>query len=427
MVATSGVSSAPSRLGWLDALRGGAALAVALHHASYVYLPSLRVWLKEWFDPGLAGVLVFFLVSGYIIPASLERRGSVRGFWIGRFFRIYPLFAVTCLLAILPFLLGVLGLRAGLEQYSPATAVLAHLTMLQDLLNVPNAMNVLWTLSYEMAFYLMVVALFVVGGHRRSAPAAVALTAAALVAVALTATGLLTGARVPAALLSRTAGTGPVVAVTAAALLLAIGAAVSRHAAARVAGGLLGGLVALVLVAVNGRVGAWEGLIMLAVMFAGTAVHRAERGQITRRAGAAAGGVVLAGALTAGLWHAAPYGLNAQVVWAGAVLSAALAFTIGWRLRHRRFPAWATGLGTISFSLYLLHPLLLMVAAQFLGSSGRDDAVGLTLFLLVLLAAGWASQRWIEAPAQRLGRRLTRPPAADPRLKPRPVTASSHR
>lgn len=166
---------------------------------------------------------------------------------------------------------------------------------------------------------------------------------------------------------------------------------------------------------------------MLAVMFAGTAVHRAERGQITRRAGAAAGGVVLAGALAAGLWHAAPYGLNAQVVWAGAVLSAALAFTIGWRLRHRRFPAWATGLGTISFSLYLLHPLLLMVAAQFLGSSGRDDAVGLALFLLVLLAAGWASQRWIEAPAQRLGRRLTRPPAADPRLKPRPVTASSHR
>ncbi|MFD0536999.1 hypothetical protein ACFQY7_27985 [Actinomadura luteofluorescens] len=43
------------------------------------------------------------------------------------------------------------------------------MTMLQDVLNVPNAMNVLWTLSYEMAFYLLVVALFVVGGHRRSA------------------------------------------------------------------------------------------------------------------------------------------------------------------------------------------------------------------------------------------------------------------
>jgi peptidoglycan/LPS O-acetylase OafA/YrhL len=221
---------------------------VALHHASYVYLPSVRVWLKEWFDPGLFGVLVFFLVSGYIVPASLERRGSVRGFWIGRFFRIYPLLAVTSLLAILPFLLGVLGLRAGLEQYSPATAVLAHMTMLQDLLNVPNAMNVLWTLSYEMAFYLLIVALFVVGGHRRSAPAAVVLTVVALVAVTLTATGLLTGAHAPSALLSRTAGTGPVVAVTAAALLVAIAAAVSRRAAPPVAGGLLGGHIAHVLV-----------------------------------------------------------------------------------------------------------------------------------------------------------------------------------
>src|SRR5690606_33168404 len=125
--------------------------------SSDLYLPSLREWLADWFDPGRCGVLVFFMVSGYIIPASLERRGSVRNFWIGRFFRIYPLLAVTSLLAVLPHLLGVLGLRAGLEQYSPATAVLAHATMLQDLLDVPNAMNVLWTLSYEMAFYLLVV------------------------------------------------------------------------------------------------------------------------------------------------------------------------------------------------------------------------------------------------------------------------------
>lgn len=424
MVATSGVSSAPSRLGWLDALRGGAALAVALHHASYVYLPSVRVWLKEWFDPGLFGVLVFFLVSGYIVPASLERRGSVRGFWIGRFFRIYPLLAVTSLLAILPFLLGVLGLRAGLEQYSPATAVLAHMTMLQDLLNVPNAMNVLWTLSYEMAFYLLIVALFVVGGHRRSAPAAVVLTVVALVAVTLTATGVLTGAHAPSALLSRTAGTGAVVAVTAAALLVAIAAAVSGRAAPRVAGGLLGGLVALVLVSMNGRISAWEGLIMLATMFAGTAVHRAERGQITRRAGAAAGGVVLAGALAAGTWHAAPYGWNAQVVWCGAVIAAAVAFAAAWRLRDRRFPAWATGLGTISFSLYLLHPLLLMVATQFLGATGREDAVtGLAVFLVVLVAASWASQRWIEAPAQRLGRRISRPAARETAQQPQVATA----
>ncbi|MCP9966601.1 acyltransferase [Actinomadura madurae] len=394
---------------------------MALHHASYVYLPGLRARMADWFDPGLVGVLVFFLVSGYIVPASLERRGSVRGFWIGRFFRIYPLLAVTCLLAVLPFLLGVLGLRAGLETYSPATAVLAHMTMLQDVLNVPNAMNVLWTLSYEMAFYLLIVALFVVGGHRRSAPAAVVITVVALVAVTLTAGGLLTGAHAPAGLLSRTVGTGPVVAVTAAALVVAIGAAMSRRPATRTAGGLLGGLLAAALVTLNGRISAWEGLVMLAVMFLGTAIHRAEHGQITRRSGTAAGAVVIGGALVAGTWNAAPYGRNAQLVWCGAVVAAALAFGAAWRLRHARFPGWATGLGTISFSVYLLHPLLLMVAAQFLGVSGREDAVGLGFFLLALIVLSWASQRWIEAPAQRLGRRLTRPRARDPRLEPHPA------
>jgi peptidoglycan/LPS O-acetylase OafA/YrhL len=33
---------------------------------------------------------VFFLVSGYIMASSLERKGSVRGSWVSRVFRLYP-------------------------------------------------------------------------------------------------------------------------------------------------------------------------------------------------------------------------------------------------------------------------------------------------------------------------------------------------
>jgi peptidoglycan/LPS O-acetylase OafA/YrhL len=43
--------------------------------------------MLQWFDPGTYGVMVFFLVSGYIILASLERSGSVRRFWVSRLFR----------------------------------------------------------------------------------------------------------------------------------------------------------------------------------------------------------------------------------------------------------------------------------------------------------------------------------------------------
>src|SRR4030088_1758729 len=80
------------RLAWLDALRGIAALFVVFDHLGYYVLQHARVVVYQWFDPGLYGVFVFFMVSGYIVPASLERKGSVRGFWVSRVFRLYPLY-----------------------------------------------------------------------------------------------------------------------------------------------------------------------------------------------------------------------------------------------------------------------------------------------------------------------------------------------
>ena len=41
------------------------------------------------------------MVSGYIVPASLERKGSVRGFWVSRVFRLYPLYIVALVAAVL--------------------------------------------------------------------------------------------------------------------------------------------------------------------------------------------------------------------------------------------------------------------------------------------------------------------------------------
>jgi peptidoglycan/LPS O-acetylase OafA/YrhL len=388
---------------------------VALHHATYYFTPRLRAGMVDWFDPGLYGVLVFFLVSGYIVPASLERHGRVRSFWVSRVTRIYPLLLLACAVTLVPFLLGVRGLRAGLQSYDPMTAVLAHLTMLQDVLGVPNAINVLWTLSYEMLFYLLVVALFITGVHRRSAPVSIAFAAAAV----------LVGGLLPMAALTRSVGVWQIVVLTALVMAAAITAGASRHPGVRSAGGIGGGVLALVLVLVNGRIAPWEGLVILAVMFTGTALYRAEHGQISRRAAALSSALVLTGAIVAGVWHAAigmsPAQADAfQVYWVGSVLLAALTFAGGWALRGRRIPSWLTALGTISFSLYLLHPVLLMLNDQLLGTPDHDDGVRLGVFVLVLTGVSGLTYRYVEVPFQRLGRRLNRRPAV-PAVLPVPA------
>jgi peptidoglycan/LPS O-acetylase OafA/YrhL len=269
-----------------------------------------------------------------------------------------------------------------------------------------------------MAFYLLVVALYVTGTHRRSAPVAVGLAAAAVVA----------GGLLPMAALTRGAGTWQVVVPAVLVMAAAIVGAASDRPAVRAAGGITGGVLAIVLVTVNGRIGPWQGLVILAVMFTGTALYRAEHGQIGRRPAALASALVLTGAIVAGAWHAhvamSPAQADAfRFYWAGSVLLAAATFAGGWALRHRRIPSWLTALGTISFSLYLLHPVLLMLHDQLLGPPGHDDVVRLVLFVVVLLVVSSVTYRYVELPFQRLGRRLARrhdtpdrqPPGDEPR------------
>ncbi|WP_371659832.1 acyltransferase family protein [Streptomyces sp. NBC_00280] len=150
-------------------------------HTSYAFMAEFRRELMPEFNTSRYGIMVFFLVSGHIIPASLERRGCVRTFWIGRALGMYPLWAAAVGVVLVLNLADIAEIRADFGQQSVATVAVAHLTLLQELLGTPNLLLVLWTLSYEMAFYLLVVALFTVRMHQRSA--AVAVTLAVLAAV----------------------------------------------------------------------------------------------------------------------------------------------------------------------------------------------------------------------------------------------------
>src|SRR6195256_3710656 len=120
------------RLAWLDALRGFAALCVVFDHGSTLLLLPVRSYLYHWLNLGQYGVFVFFLVSGYIVPASLERRGSVRGFWVSRAFRLYPLylFALSAMIVLWASGIGSLG---GMDS-DAVTSSFADVFMLQSVL-----------------------------------------------------------------------------------------------------------------------------------------------------------------------------------------------------------------------------------------------------------------------------------------------------
>ena len=157
----------------IDVLRGLAVLLVVLHHI------HLRFTLNHYevanllpkplgrtlFWSGYYSVIVFFVISGYLITNLSLRRWSslgridVRAFYAMRFARIVP-----CLVALL-VVLSVLHL-AGAHDYAidPARASLPraivaaltfHFNWLEGVRGyLPGSWDVLWSLSIEEAFYV---------------------------------------------------------------------------------------------------------------------------------------------------------------------------------------------------------------------------------------------------------------------------------
>jgi peptidoglycan/LPS O-acetylase OafA/YrhL len=146
--------SAVDRFAWLDVARAIAVMAVAIMHLLDPASPSWHTFNHQFFNPGVFGVVLFFIVSGFVIPMSLERRGSLRVFVTTRFFRLYPLYwaSLIAVMAMLAFKWG----STSLDFSDPARLrenFLWNLTMWQQWVGVPDAIGLYWTLAYELVFY----------------------------------------------------------------------------------------------------------------------------------------------------------------------------------------------------------------------------------------------------------------------------------
>lgn len=393
-------------MAWLDGLRAIAVLLVVYAHLSRYLFRGARAVSSEWLHAGTAGVMLFFLVSGYIIPASLERHGSLRSFWVSRVCRLFPLYLVVCASVVGAGAGGLVPIDPYLSAH-PATAALAHATMLPHLLGVPLVTPVLWTLSFEMAFYLLVSGLFAVRLQRFGGWVAVVLAVAAVGAVPL-APKLLSGTEDARRALTVGVAFG---------LVAGLVAVASGQRRAVVAGGLLVGGIAGGLVAVNqDPAHVWDGLLIIAVMFVGTTIYRAEHGQI--RWWWAVLVAVVVGAALLSIWFAELESMDASTgryrvrsVITLAVFGGAFAWGM-WsrRTRTSRVLAW---LGLISYSLYLVHYVLIQVARPVLAGLGeRLPAIAevpvVAIYLAVLVGVSWLTYRFVEMPGQRAGRRWAR-------------------
>jgi peptidoglycan/LPS O-acetylase OafA/YrhL len=163
-----GLDVPSSRHGFIDGLRGVAAVLVFLNHAPLVmvnteivpqcfYIASYRFGTAA----GALGVQVFFCITGFLFFEKLiEARGRLdcHRFYANRVKRLVPLycFAVTTAVVIAwivkgPFEANLATLRAGLRLYAFGFLPVQNLGEFE----MPRLLGTTWSLPYEWRFYFL--------------------------------------------------------------------------------------------------------------------------------------------------------------------------------------------------------------------------------------------------------------------------------
>ena len=167
----------------IQILRFIAAFLVVLHHtlppnvhpAHYANIPA---WITEISVYGFAGVDIFFVISGFIMAETTRSMqpgaSTASGFVFRRFLRIYSGYWPAFLLVL--FLSIWLGIFNGPE-----------ISRWKSFLLLPQEfylLNVSWTLTYELYFYLLIGAMLCFT-RKQAVPVFLALLLAFVVIVAV--------------------------------------------------------------------------------------------------------------------------------------------------------------------------------------------------------------------------------------------------
>lgn len=371
------------RIEFANSLRGVAAVTVVVAHLVEAFwlgqpvvglltgMPALT-FDPPWFARAVAaipisfaafGVGLFFVISGFVIPISLERYDA-RAFLTGRFFRIYPTYWLGFSISALSVVIGV-AIAGGAAPFNGVQAALHYLPPLRAILYSKPIDGIIWTLEIELFFYLLCALLASAIGRGR--------TWVGLVPLAIFACWIGAYAFV---------GNPP---------------AGMEKIAAR-----------LEFIAVY--------MPFVIFMFTGVALNYRQRGLIGRGAAALWIGACVAMFLTA--WGTKNFGGAWKPLYVGVIEPESYLAALGLFLlamagqkffvSHRMFRFAAD----ISYPLYVVHGLAGYVMLQVLVGRGVEAHVALVLTLVAVFGAAWLIHRCVEMPTHRFGQKLARRIAA---------------
>jgi len=350
--------------------RGLFAMMVFVYHIAHSGLPTFAAVAGSGFDVYFLnslkfGVELFFGISGYVIVGALGRAASIRAFLWDRATRIYPLLWCT-LVAITLFALGTGGWLPPLGDW------VLNFVAPPPFIALPQVNPAAWSLGYELTFYALCAGCWALRAQAGRAWIAVAIIVGAV-------------------------------------LLAFFPRAILMPAGVLIASGMLDG-------ARLQRFVRFPALALLLFLLGWRAIDLARGGDIMTLSPAA---------MPFGDWAAMlPLTLATGLVGAFALLGIASQQGLFCRLLRTEIFQW---LGTVSYSFYLWHPLVMAFAKQALKASGTFAAVGDAAQLLLAVVSlppalilAHYSQHWIELRLTRFLRRL----GPQGRKAEAPVTAS---
>lgn len=124
-------------------------------------------WARAIFSHGEFGVYVFFVISGFIIPWSMQKNGyrlnSFFKYILKRIVRLDPPYIVSILLVILFIVVKpYLGFEPDVRDHISGTQIVLHLGYLVNFFPEYEWLNnVYWTLAIEFQYYIAMALCFV--------------------------------------------------------------------------------------------------------------------------------------------------------------------------------------------------------------------------------------------------------------------------